>query len=501
MTRSAIGSPLSALLLGALLAASYPATADRVTDSSITSWVNEALRHDPLVPASEISVRTQQGVVTLSGPVDSLATKHRVDRQASKIRGVREVVNELTVAPSPLSDADIVYAVRRRILNNATIVSQRIAVTSVDGNVTIQGEVANWSEAEEAALLASAVAGVKNVKNELATRYTATRSDQEIENDAVAALRRDVYLTGFPITVGVEDGVVSLTGSVGNPYQKRRAAQAARWVSHVTSVANELVVRPEEKGELRERVVYVSDDALEKAIAEELAEDIRLDASEIEIRASAGEVTLEGSVINLAQKRIAEQDARDVVGVAWVTNGLSVKSDPREDWIIRDDVDFNLETDSTLAPYDLESRVEDGVVTLTGRVRDWSEKSHATGVAGRVRAAREVVDEIRVQPETGTMTTDSDATLAKEIRDGFRRHGTTSPVADRIRVGVTDGVATLTGDLDTWDERVEAGRVAFATEGVWKVQNRLTVEGYDYEWEKWEYDAPYYYEELFPNVG
>jgi hypothetical protein len=33
---------------------------------------------------------------------------------------------------------------------------------------------------------------------------------------------------------------------------------------------------------------------------------------------------------------------------------------------------------------------------------------------------------------------------------------------------------------------------------VWKVQNRLTVKGYDYEWEKWEYEAPYYYEELFP---
>ena len=200
MTTSAMGGLLSAILLGAMLAASAPVAADQVTDSSITSWVNEALRHDPLVPASEISVSTKEGIVTLSGRVDNLAAKNRADRQASKIRGVREVLNELTVAPSPLSDADIVYAVRRRILNNATIVSQGIVVTSVDGNVTIKGEVANWSEAEEAALLASAVGGVKNVKNELVTRYTATRSDQEIKNDAVAALHRDVYLTGFPIT-------------------------------------------------------------------------------------------------------------------------------------------------------------------------------------------------------------------------------------------------------------------------------------------------------------
>ena len=498
---SAIQSLLGAILLGAMLAASAPVTADEVTDSSISSWINEALRHDPLVPASEINVRSQEGIVTLSGRVDNLSVKSRVDRQATKIRGVREVLNELTVAPSSLSDADIVYAVRRRILNNATIVSQGIVVTSVDGNVTIKGEVANWSEAEEAALLASAVAGVKNVKNDLATRYTATRSDQEIKIDAVAALHRDVYLTGFPISVAVKDGAVSLTGSVGNAYQKRRAAQAARWVSHVTFVENELVVRPEEKGELRERVVYVSDDALEKAIREELVEDIRVDASEIGARASDGEVTLEGSVTSHAQKRIAEQDARDVVGVAWVTNILFVKTDQPEDWIIRDDVNFNLDTDSALAPFDLESRVEDGVVTLIGRVHDWSEKGHATVVAGRVRAVREVVNEIRVQPETEPITKNSDATLAKEIRDSFRRHWTTSRVADRIRVGVKGGVATLTGDLDTWGERLDAGRVAFGTEGVWKVQNRLTVKGYDYEWEKWEYDAPYYYEELFPNVG
>ncbi|MEJ2337161.1 MAG: BON domain-containing protein, partial [Gemmatimonadales bacterium] len=86
MTTSAIRSLLSAILLGAMLATSAPVAADEVTDSSITSWVNEALRHDPLVPAAEISVSTQEGVVTLSGHVDNLAAKNRVDRQASKIR-------------------------------------------------------------------------------------------------------------------------------------------------------------------------------------------------------------------------------------------------------------------------------------------------------------------------------------------------------------------------------------------------------------------------------
>ena len=70
MRRSPRESLLSAILLGAMLAASAPVAADEVTDSSITSWVNEALRHDPLVPASEISVSTQEGVVTLGFTFD-----------------------------------------------------------------------------------------------------------------------------------------------------------------------------------------------------------------------------------------------------------------------------------------------------------------------------------------------------------------------------------------------------------------------------------------------
>jgi len=145
---------------------------------------------------------------------------------------------------------------------------------------------------------------------------------------------------------------------------------------------------------------------------------------------------------------------------------------------------------------------QEGVVTLTGRVHDSSQKSHATDVSGRVRGVRKVVNEIRVQPATGTIPQRSDASLANEIQDGLRSHWATSRVADRIRVGVDNGVATLTGDLDTWGERYEAGRVAFDIEGVWRVQNRLTVEGYEYDWEKWEYEAPYYYyEELFPNVA
>jgi osmotically-inducible protein OsmY len=479
-----------ALVLGLLVAGPLFA-AEKVADSSITTWVNEGLRRDPLVEASEVGVSTENGIVTLWGRVDNLAARNRADLEAKKIRGVRGVLNKISVTPGVGSDEDIVSHVRRRILNDAVIESEGIRVTSVNGKVALRGEVATWSEAEQAALLASEVRGVREVKNELLPKYTTRRGDQEIKNDAIATLNRDAYLVDLPITVTVEDAVITLTGSVGSPFEKSRAARDVRWISHVKSVKNQLEVKPWENLGVREKEPHPSNRAIATAVRDELKQDHRVDASEIDVRVSYGTATLEGSVPNHAQKRIAEQDARDVVGVRWVTDKLFAKSDRREDWAIRGDIEFNFDTDFELGTLDLDVEVDDGVVTLSGMVPHWYEKNHALAVAGRVRGVREVVDEIREERGTETTHTHSNAAVADAIRSGFTWHWTTHWIADQIDVSVEEGVATLTGNVDTWSQRREAGQVAFDTEGVWKVVNRLSVAGYDYDWENWDYAEPY----------
>jgi len=102
------------------------------------------------------------------------------------------------------------------------------------------------------------------------------------------------------------------------------------------------------------------------------------------IKTSYGHVTLDGTVYSHFAKRIAEQDARDVVGVGWVTNNLFTRVDKREDWFLRDDVDFNLETDAVTERFDIGAKVKDGVVTLTGSTHILYQKSHAKSVASRV---------------------------------------------------------------------------------------------------------------------
>ncbi|UCB53455.1 MAG: BON domain-containing protein [Candidatus Zixiibacteriota bacterium] len=311
--------------------------------------------------------------------------------------------------PGFRSDVDIEDAVRRHILNSAVIESQGLTVTCAGGKVTLSGMVDSLGESEEAGLLASEVRGVRDVKNNILIKLKRKHSGQEIKNDAVAALERDVYLIGLPITVTVKDTVITLTGSVGNFYEKERATEEVRWIMNVSGVKNKLKVEWSKNCGVRKDETWPSADALKKALRAELDQDSRVDASGITVKAAYGHVIVDGFVSDDYQKRIAEQDVRDVVGVRWVTSNLLVTADQREDRAVRDDVQFNLDTDFTLEGFNLHTKVKDGVVTLSGSVHAWNKKRYAGDVATRVRGVRKVINNIKVVRERRH----SDAALIK----------------------------------------------------------------------------------------
>jgi hyperosmotically inducible protein len=480
------------ILLG-VLGDTQTFAANKVADHDITYWVKNALRHDERIGASEITVKSQEGIVTLSGKVKNLAAKRYAALEAKKINGVLSVINKIEVKPSYRRDMDITHDVRRRILNSAVIESQGIRVTCMDGKVTLSGKVATWSEAQEARLLASEVRGVKDVKNGLWAEHKGKRNDQEIKDDAVAAIESDVYLSGLPITVSVKDGTVTLEGSVGSAYERDRASSDLFWISHVKGVENNLKVEWWENKGVRKKTPAPSDDALKKEVQATLNRDTRVDKLDISIKASYGHVTLDGSVPDRYQKRVAGQDVRDVVGVGWVTNNLFVRADLREDWAIRDDVKFNLNTDYSLNGFDIGVKVKNAVVTLSGGTHTWHEKFHAEDVASHVRGVKRVINTIKVDWERRY----SDAALTKEVKSRLKWNWTTHPVYDKIDVTVKNGVAILDGEVNRWSERREAGHVALHTEGIWTVDNRLTVHGYDYPWEEWHTKGPYAYDPLY----
>ena len=460
-----------------------------VPDADINYHVTDALMADQRVNGSSIDAATVNGIVTLTGSFDNLAAKTYAIAEAKKINGVLGVIDKLTVTPSYRSDTDISNAVRRRILNIAVIQSQWLSVTTKDGVVTLSGTVDSYPQEDQAKLLASEVRGVKDVANNISTKWHSTRSDLEIKTDVIAVLDRDVYLTDMPITVTVQDGTVSLSGKVGNAYEKDRAANDVRWIGNVADVKNNLTVEWYEYRGVKKDNETPTDEVLKQSVRKSLDQDSRLIADQITIRVSSGEVTLDGSVYSHYEKGIADRDVKNVVGFAWLRNNLIVRGDEREDWAVSDDVDFNLDTDAVTEGFGLDVSVKNGVVTLTGKVNSWFQWDHAYDVASRVRGVKSVIDNIKVSEANDTNGTNwkKDANLVKSIKSRMLSDWTTWWVADKINVTVRSGVATIEGDVNTWKEREEAGDRALRTYGISEIDNRLTVKGVAYPWDQHQY--------------
>jgi osmotically-inducible protein OsmY len=431
---------------------------------------------------SGITVVVSDGIVTLSGTVNNLATRKYADLEAKKIRGVLGVIDKLKVVPGYRWDVDITQDVRHRIVNSAAIESSNIKVTCTNGTIELTGEVADWSEREEADLLAREVRGVKDVQNYLSVSWNKNRSDEAIKKDVVAALNRDVYLVDLPIDVSVKNGTVTLTGSIGSDYQKTRAADDVRWINGITGLDNKLQVEWWEKEDTRTKTLFPTDNDLSNVVTDELCQDGRLEPLDLVVKVFDGHVTLEGSVANAYQKQIAGADATNVVGVAWVTNHLMPRQVRRDDSEIYHDITFEILTDDTLWNQNIGVKVKEGVVTLSGKVEKGYDRVHATTVASRIRGVRKVVNNIHVD-WTQEYT---DAALSKKIWDRIKYNWLLSPVKDNIKVNVVKGVVTLTGTVYNWGERNEAERVALNTNGIRLVNNQLQVEGYNYHYEDWK---------------
>lgn len=446
---------------------------ERPSDNSITTWVEDALRDDPRIVSSRIDVSTSDGIVALSGTLKSITAKKYADREAKKVKGVLGVINNLSVEPEYRYDWDITQDIRHRLVNSEFVRSHDLAVTVHGGVATLAGKVDSWAQREWAEMLAGEVRGVRSIDNDLKVELPSHRPDKEIANDVVATISRDAYLTGLPITATVRDGMVTLTGSVGNLHQKDRARDHAGFVSGVVQIKNNLKVEWWKERGVREHSPSASDDELAAAVRDELYQDSRVNPSDLRVEVSRRDVTLRGSVPAYHQREVAEQDAREVVGVNWVTNRLTVNTHPRSDESIKQEIISDYNSDYSLNDEDIDVGVHDGVVTLSGNVSNDNERIHADRVASRAAGVYDVVNLIQVTPPPKY----ADLVLEQEIKDRLRHDAETRWVADQIGVHVHNGKATLDGTVLFWSERDEANHVATLTDGIWSVDNEITVTG------------------------
>jgi hyperosmotically inducible protein len=144
-----------------------------MNDSWITLKTKLALLADERVSSGDVSVKTQEGVITLRGKVENEAARQAAEEIALNITGQKKVVNHLTVVPEAArkvvdrQDAEIVKDVEKAIKNDARLKKATIDVRADKGIVTLTGKAPSLETSVRASEVARRVPGVRAVRNEV----------------------------------------------------------------------------------------------------------------------------------------------------------------------------------------------------------------------------------------------------------------------------------------------------------------------------------------------
>jgi osmotically-inducible protein OsmY len=214
------------------------------SDLEIKQDIIDELDWDPAVDATELGVAVDDGVVILSGWVDSYVTKLAAEAAAQRIDGVRAVANEITVkARGAHTDADIAKMVANVLEANTAVPRERVEVTVKDSEVTLSGEVDTAFQRTAAADSIRYLPGVRDVIN-LVTILRPSATVTDVKTGIERALVRSAEVDAHRIQVHTEDGHIRLTGTVRSWPEKQEAGLAAWRARGVSHVINEIHVQP-----------------------------------------------------------------------------------------------------------------------------------------------------------------------------------------------------------------------------------------------------------------
>jgi osmotically-inducible protein OsmY len=214
-----------------------------VDDKMLKQNVLAALNWEPSVTTAHIGVETHDGVVTLTGHVESFMEKWGAEKAVSRVKGVRGLAEELEVRlPFDVKrgDEEIATAALHRLSWDGSLPIGAVKVKVEKGAVILTGEVEWHYQKDAAGWDVNGLLGVIRVSNQITIKRRANATN--ISDDIRKALHRTWFLDPTTVTVTADGGTVRLAGSVSN-WHDRQVAEATAWAAPGASkVVNDIAV-------------------------------------------------------------------------------------------------------------------------------------------------------------------------------------------------------------------------------------------------------------------
>ena len=346
-----------------------------------------------------------------------------------------------------------------------------------------------WRSLARASLLATAILALSAVS-------TGARADSMpdswVTTKVKTALLTSEGVSVAKVHVDTIDGLVTLYGSVPTAAEKAKAETVARSIEGMRDVRNLLQV----VSEPTEKAVAVTDEGLNKRVSGALAADPALADSSIRVKSvNKGVVLLAGDAKTLSDHVRALEDARRVHGVRGVASeiqspntladaeiwrdgkydaALSQRSAASDMWI-SSDVKVRLLASDQTPGFDINVDTENGVVTLFGVVDSQKAKDAATTETRKVDGVKSVMNELQiVAPGKQEAVAENDDAIKDAVSK--RLDGNSQLSDSHITIEVKNGIARLTGDVQSQSDRLTALTVTRATQGVRGLVDDLKLE-------------------------
>ena len=212
-------------------------------DENIQRNVLEELTWDIRVRPNEIGVVVKDGIVTLTGWVESYLNKTAAEEDAHRVLGVKAVANDIEVRlpdSAERTDTDLARAALNALKWDAGIPTDKLEITVSHGWVTLKGEVNYYFQKRDAERALERLSGVRGVSNLLTVKPQPT--PQDLKSQIQKALVRNAQTDASRITVEVQGSTVVLRGTVSSYAEKKAAEETTCSASGVTEVHNRMVV-------------------------------------------------------------------------------------------------------------------------------------------------------------------------------------------------------------------------------------------------------------------